>query len=85
MQDYKQRGIAFALEAMTQETDIIDMIKSIRFFKLALKKLLSREERMSLKEKGRYRFMDPDTFINERFGSEVQLLRLGLGKLGNVF
>ena len=63
MQDYKQRGIAFALEAMTQETDIIDMIKSIRFFKLALKKLLSREERMSLKEKGRYRFVDPDTCL----------------------
>ena len=48
---------------MSQETDIIDMIKSIRFFKLALKKLLSREERMKLKEKGRYRFVDPHTFI----------------------
>ena len=62
-QDYKQRGIAFAIEAMSQETDIIDMIKSIRFFKLALKKLLSKEERMKLKERGRYRFIDPHTFI----------------------
>ena len=45
---------------MSKETDIIEMIKSRRYFNLALKKLLSTKERMKLKEQSRYLCIDPE-------------------------
>ena len=47
--NYKEQGIELAIRAMSKETDLVEMIKSRRYFKLALKKLLSRQERMLLK------------------------------------
>ena len=46
---------------MDKEIDIIEMIKSRRFFKLAFRELLPAAKRMELKEKSRYLMVDPDT------------------------
>ena len=45
---------------MEKEIDIIELIKSRRFFKLALKHLLTKEMRMQLKERSRYLLIDPE-------------------------
>ena len=45
---------------MSKETDIVEMIKSRRYFNLALKKLLSAPDRMKLKERSRYLCIDPE-------------------------
>ena len=45
---------------MSKETDIIEIIKSRRYFNLALKKLLSTKERMKLKEQSRYLCVNPE-------------------------
>ena len=45
---------------MSKETDIVEMIKTRRYFNLALRKLLSAPERMKLKEKSRYFCIDPE-------------------------
>ena len=45
---------------MVKEIDVIELIKSRRFFKLALKHLLTKEVRMQLKERSRYLCIDPD-------------------------
>ena len=49
-----------ALEAMDKEIDIVEFIKSSRFVKMSLKKLLSERVRMELKQRSRYQFIDPD-------------------------
>ena len=46
----KEQGIEMAIRAIGKETDIISIIRSRRYFTLALKKLLSRTERRKLKE-----------------------------------
>ena len=46
---------------MDKEIDIIEMIKSSRFFHLALHKLLSHKDRLDLKERSRYIMIDPDS------------------------
>ena len=56
----KERAIAKAIKKMDDEIDIIEMIKSRRYFKEALRKLMSAEKRMKLKEKTRYIMIDPD-------------------------
>ena len=45
---------------MNQEIDIIEMIKSRRYFKLALRELLPSKVRMDLKQRSRYLLIDPD-------------------------
>ena len=50
---------------MEKEIDIIEMIKSRRFFKLAIRKLLSRKDRMDLKEQSLYISIDPDSEIDQ--------------------
>ena len=46
---------------MDKEIDIIEIIKSRRFFKMAMRKLLSDKDRMDLKERSRYILIDPDS------------------------
>ena len=46
---------------MDDEIDIIEMIKSRRFFKNAFRELMTSEKRMKLKEKSRYIMIDPDS------------------------
>ena len=56
----KERAINKAIKKMDKEIDIIEMIKSRRFFKLAFRELLPAKKRMELKEKSRYIMVDPD-------------------------
>ena len=46
---------------MNSETNIIEIIKSRRFFGKALKTLLTRQQRLKMKEKSRYLCIDPDS------------------------
>ena len=50
------------------------MIKSIRYFKLAIRKLLPKKVRMELKERTRYISVNPDSFIARE--SKVPLTKL---------
>lgn len=54
-----QQGVKKAIEKMNKETNIIDIIKSRRFFEAAIRKLLSREQIDVLKERSRYITIDP--------------------------
>ena len=56
----RELQIQQAIDQMSKETDIVEVIKSRRYFNLALKKLLSTKERMKLKERTRYLCIDPD-------------------------
>ena len=66
---------------MQKETDIIEMIKSRRYLKLALRKLLTLKQRMHLKQKSRYLCVDPKARETDA-GSNVQ--ELNLLKLSNL-
>ena len=46
---------------MNSETNIIEIIKSRRFFGKALKTLLTRQQRLKMKEKSRYLYIDPNS------------------------
>ena len=60
-QSRKERAIAKAIKAMDDEIDIIEMIKSRRYFKGALNQMMPAEKRMKLKERSRYIMIDPDS------------------------
>ena len=45
---------------MDKEIDIVELIKSRRFLKMAIRKLLSDRVRMELKQRSRYQCIDPD-------------------------
>ena len=45
---------------MDREIDIIELIKSRRFIKIALKHLLTKEKRIELKERSRYLCINPE-------------------------
>ena len=57
----QERAIKKAITQMDQEIDIIEIIKSTRFFHLAIRKLLTHKDRLDLKERSRYILIDPDT------------------------
>lgn len=70
----KEIGIQLAIEKMNKETDIIELIKTNRYFQQAFKKLLSHDKRQSLKEKSRYLIIDPNR--DQVFHSHQQLCRI---------
>jgi len=45
---------------MQKETNIIEIVKSRRYFNAALRFLLTKKQRMKLKERGRYTVVNPD-------------------------
>jgi len=45
---------------MVTETNIIEIIKSRRYFAKAFKALLTKRQRLQMKEKSRYLYIDPD-------------------------
>ena len=49
-----------AMERLDQKFDIVELIKSQRLIKEALRKLFTSQERMRLKMRTRYRYIDPD-------------------------
>ena len=58
--DRLETGFVKAREALQKEINFVEMLKQQRFVKNALKILLSREQRMELKERCRYICIDPD-------------------------
>ena len=72
---------------MDKEIDIIEMIKSRRFFKMAIHKLLSDKDRMELKERTRYIMIDPDSSedIQKGFRKSRQLEAADLSTLKRTF
>lgn len=58
--DRHEKGFELARERMANETNIIEIIKSRRYFNAALRFLLSKKQRMRLKERGRYTLINPD-------------------------
>ena len=62
---------------MDHEIDIVEIIKSMRFFKMALRKLLSQKERMDVKLCTRYQCINPDSVTaNLESKKEAKLMRL---------
>ena len=57
--DRLERGFEKARASLMKEINIIEIVKSRRFFKKALKLLLSKKKRMELKERSRYISIDP--------------------------
>ena len=47
------------------EVDIIEMIKTGRYVKMALRNLLASDVRMDLKQRSRYIMIDPDAVYDE--------------------
>lgn len=56
----KEIGIQKSIEALNMEVDIIEMIKIVRYTKMALRHLLPADVRMDLKQRSRYICIDPD-------------------------
>ena len=69
----EQCGIRKAIEQLEQEIDFVELIKSQRFVKKALRKLLTRHDRMQLKKNCRYRCIDPDSIPSHHEVQKVQL------------
>ena len=61
-----------ARKKLDQEINIIEIVKSRRFFKKALKILLSKKKRMELKERSRYISIDP----NKKVIKEEQKMKM---------
>ena len=55
------KGIKKAVASMDGEIDILEIVKSLRFTKMAIGKLLSHKDRMDIKERTRYIMIDPDS------------------------
>ena len=56
---------------MLQEMNIIEIIKSRRYFNAAIRFLLDKKQRMRLKERGRYTVINPDFEKNEKQDDEA--------------
>ena len=51
---------------MQRETNILEIIKSRRYFNAAIRFLLTKKQRMKLKERGCYTVINPDRTDDER-------------------
>ena len=56
----RERAFEKARKALEKEINIIEIIKSRRFSNEAIKYLLSKKQRMKIKERSRYHTVDPD-------------------------
>ena len=52
-----------ARSSLAIEMNMVEFIKQQRYFSAAIRRLLSKEERLELKENTRYLTVDPDTQI----------------------
>ena len=72
-----EKGIQQAIKNMEKETDIIEMIKLMRFFKLAIRKLMQeKKHRMELKERSRYMSINPDGLSAQKGQQQIEDLKL---------
>ena len=58
--DRLERGFQEARERMQSETNILEIVKSRRYFNAALRFLLTKKQRLKIKERGRYTVFNPD-------------------------
>ena len=65
-----------AREALSEETDIMEIIKSIRYFNEALKHLLPGDIRRTLKDRGEFVIIDSD--LDDKTEKEAFVPPLGL-------
>ena len=56
----RKRGIQKARAALEKEIDVLELVKSMRFFRMAIKRLLSKDEISKLKERSQFFTIDPD-------------------------
>lgn len=77
----KEVGIEIARKTMEQETDIIELMKTLRFVKMAFRHLIPANLRMDFKERSRYLCIDPDLVAAE---TEQAKLNLGDRKVGQL-
>ena len=63
--DRIQAGFQKARAGLVRETNIIEIIKSRRYFNAALRFLMSKEQRLKLKERSRYLVVNPDDQIRD--------------------
>ena len=68
-----ERAFRQARHLLERETNINSIIKQHRYFKLAFKRLLSKNERRKLKDKTMFRIVDPDCTQDEEPSSSVAL------------
>ena len=61
-----EKGFERGRELLTKETNIIEIIKSRRYFTRALRLLLTKDQRMRLKERSRYISLNPDADQSKR-------------------
>ena len=61
----KERALQLARTKLACEGNIVEIIKSWRYFNLALKFLLSERKRLDLKERSRYLTVNPDEQIED--------------------
>lgn len=57
----KDRAFEKAREKLEKELNMLELLKSLRYHNLALKKLLSADVRFSLKQQTRHVIIDPDS------------------------
>lgn len=58
--DRRAVALQMAREKLNKEINIIEIVKSWRYFELAIKSLLDERQRIDFKEKSRYIAIDPD-------------------------
>ena len=58
--DRLEKGFELARKRMETSTNIIEIIKSLRYFNAALRLLMTKKQRLRLKEQGRYTVINPD-------------------------
>ena len=69
----KQLSIERARKALEKEMDIIELLKSRRFYHYAFEKLLTPEQYQEMKERSEYEILEPDeTFTESVEDSEVK-------------
>ena len=56
----------FAREKLNKEVNIIEIVKSWRYYQSAIRYLLDERTRLDLKERARYITVDPDIDIDKK-------------------
>ena len=69
----KRLGMEQARAALAKEIDIIELIKQRRFFQKAFRLLMSKQERIHLKEHSRYFVIDPDLEEDDQYLAKLRL------------
>ena len=70
------RGIEKAREKMLSETNIVKIVESRRYFKEALKFLLSKENQTLMKQRSRHITVDPDNSSSSDPNEELEIKRI---------